>query len=275
MLRKEIKVHSGIHHPQNKLADLHIHTDQTDGWLTESYLMNNIQRRGLSAIAMTDHDRVQTGYDLREAFARTGRPEEVVMGSEITAKKRNGDDVHIIGLFLEDDVKKFQSERKTVDDILKQGGMVVFPHPVNPSRRVSSADAEVIIDIAKDGVPVLIETFNGSLHTLRWAFRLRGLGEPNNNARSFHRDNRDIFLGEVGGTDSHYRTFGRGMTSYDGDLRSSLERGETAVVYRNEREKARISDLRKHQEQLRDRDVRRREEEISTAMVEPQGEFAA
>jgi len=257
----EVKPYYGNYDPSMGLADLHTHSDKTDGWLTTSFILENIEKRKLTAFGSTDHDRVKTGYDLREAFLSAGRSEEIVVGSEITAKKRNGDDVHIIGLYLEEDVKKYQSIGKTVDDIVKQGGLVVFPHPLHPDKRVSSASADDILDIAKDGTPIILETYNAGMSDLKWPNKFLGYGDTNKKTLEFFNAYQDLFVGQVGGTDAHYRTFARGLTTYSGDLRSALLSGTTGVAYRAEREKLTFKDWWAHHKKIQERAKQREAEE--------------
>ena len=78
-------------------VDLHCHTTASDGTFTPGELVEEARRRGLAAIAITDHDSV-AGID--EATAR-GAPidVEVVPGLELSTDVDNGE-VHILGYFI-------------------------------------------------------------------------------------------------------------------------------------------------------------------------------
>ena len=78
-------------------VDLHCHTTASDGTFTPGELVEEARRRGLAAIAVTDHDSV-AGID--EATARGAQIDvEVVPGLELSTDVDNGE-VHILGYFI-------------------------------------------------------------------------------------------------------------------------------------------------------------------------------
>ena len=78
-------------------VDLHCHTTASDGTFTPGELVEEARRRGLAAIAVTDHDSV-AGID--EATARGAQIDvEVVPGLELSTDVDNGE-VHILGYFV-------------------------------------------------------------------------------------------------------------------------------------------------------------------------------
>jgi predicted metal-dependent phosphoesterase TrpH len=81
-----------------KFADLHLHTQFSDGTFTPEELVLHAQKHGLACIALTDHDTV-------EGCARTGAAcakvqMEFIAGSELTAEHADTE-VHILGYFLD------------------------------------------------------------------------------------------------------------------------------------------------------------------------------
>ena len=81
-----------------KKVDLHTHSTASDGTYSPSELIDYAHEKGLSAIALTDHDTVS---GLSEAIER-GKlyPElEVIPGIEYSTV-RNNKDVHIVGLYI-------------------------------------------------------------------------------------------------------------------------------------------------------------------------------
>ena len=85
-------------------------------------------------------------------------------------------------------------------------------------------------------MPVAVEIYNASMIDLK-RLRDRSLPLANDEARAFYEANREWLAGAIGGTDAHFRTVGRGLTAYRGNLREAIARGETAVLYRPERER--------------------------------------
>jgi len=81
-----------------KAADLHIHTNLSDGTLSAKELIKEAKKAGLSAIAFTDHDIVD-GID--ESIT-IGRQEgvEVLSGIELSAEHHRRE-VHILGYLID------------------------------------------------------------------------------------------------------------------------------------------------------------------------------
>lgn len=85
------------------IVDLHTHTNASDGTYSPSELIDYAVKKGLSAIAITDHDTID-GID--EAFKRAkyhkdnGYNIEVIPGIEFSTDYM-GFDVHIVGLYVD------------------------------------------------------------------------------------------------------------------------------------------------------------------------------
>lgn len=81
-----------------KYIDLHTHSACSDGTFTPTELVQYAAEKGLSAIALTDHD---TTAGLDEAFAAAQRfTVEVVAGIEFSTAHQ-GHDIHIVGLDID------------------------------------------------------------------------------------------------------------------------------------------------------------------------------
>jgi predicted metal-dependent phosphoesterase TrpH len=154
----------------------------------------------------------------------------VYPGAEISAREGERD-VHVIGLGLEREVRPWQSVAKTVEEILTQGAVPLLPHPRPEGCGRPSYGQILALD-----VPVAVEVYNAGVADL---MRIPRRGEPhdwNAGAARFYEEHAHRFLGAVGGTDAHFRTIGRGMTAYEGDLLDAIRERETAVIARPERE---------------------------------------
>lgn len=81
-----------------KFADLHLHTQFSDGTFTPEELVLHAQNHGLACIALTDHDTVE-GCE-RAAAACAAVKMEFITGAELTAEHEDTE-VHIIGYFLD------------------------------------------------------------------------------------------------------------------------------------------------------------------------------
>jgi predicted metal-dependent phosphoesterase TrpH len=81
-----------------KFADLHLHTQFSDGTFTPEELVLRAQKQGLACIALTDHDTVE-GCE-RAAAACAAVNMEFISGSELTAEHEDTE-VHVLGYFLD------------------------------------------------------------------------------------------------------------------------------------------------------------------------------
>ncbi len=79
-------------------ADLHLHTQFSDGTYSPEELVGHARSLGLKAIALTDHDTVEGCPRAALACAKHGL--EFVPGAELTADLE-GAEVHILGYFLD------------------------------------------------------------------------------------------------------------------------------------------------------------------------------
>lgn len=80
-----------------RLCDLHTHTTVSDGSFTPEELVQYAQKKGLRAIAITDHDTVGALERAEREGQRIGQ--EVIPGIEITTKL-DGCEIHVVGLFI-------------------------------------------------------------------------------------------------------------------------------------------------------------------------------
>lgn len=101
--------------------DLHVHTVYSfDSTVDAAGLLEACRLRGLSGVAVTDHDSLRGGL----TFAAELPQLLIIPGSEIRSAEGE-----IIGLFLEEDVPPGLSAPETMRRIHDQGGLVVIPHP--------------------------------------------------------------------------------------------------------------------------------------------------
>ena len=226
----DLRVFYGDYDPGMLLADPHVHTTRSDGWWEPERLAEAAVARGLSAIGITDHDDT-AGFAVADAVARRGLPLHVYVGQEISARA-GGHDVHVLGLDLTDESRAHGSRSGDYRSDSEAGGL---PDPAAPARPLVALPTFAQI-LALD-MPVAVEIYNASMIDLK-RLRDRSLPVANDEARAFYEANRERLSGAIGGTDAHFRTIGRGLTAYRGDLREAIARADTAVLYRPERERS-------------------------------------
>jgi len=99
-----------------KFADLHLHTQFSDGTFTPEELVLHAQKHGLACIALTDHDTVEGCA--RAGAAAAAVQMEFIPGSELTAEHADTE-VHVLGYFLDthnavllEKLARFQADRQ-------------------------------------------------------------------------------------------------------------------------------------------------------------------
>jgi hypothetical protein len=82
-------------------ADLHVHSTASDGTVRPRDLVALALERGLSVLAIADHDSVEGLAEAQQAAEDT--PLTLVPAVELSAVTPHGDDVHVLGYFIRGD----------------------------------------------------------------------------------------------------------------------------------------------------------------------------
>jgi predicted metal-dependent phosphoesterase TrpH len=90
-----------------KFADLHLHTNFSDGTFTPEELVFQAQKAGLACIAVTDHDSVEAC--VRAGAACASVKMEFIPGTELTAE-HDDTELHLLGYFLDTHNEKLLTE---------------------------------------------------------------------------------------------------------------------------------------------------------------------
>jgi len=169
-------------------ADLHVHSNWSkDSLITPKDLVYYAKKRGLNAVAVTDHDQI-------EGSCKIARETDflVVPGMEVSSA-----DGHIVALNLQELIPKGLSARETVDRIHREGGIAIAVHPYAWLKGSLTSHVE---DARFDA----IETVNACAVPFNRCKRKAG------------EIARKLNLPCVGGTDAHYGpTIGYGYTAID------------------------------------------------------------
>jgi predicted metal-dependent phosphoesterase TrpH len=108
-------------------VDLHCHTSASfDCLASPEGVVRAAASRGLTHLAITDHDRIEGALRARAA-APAGLT--IIVGEEV--KTADGD---LIALFLQRAVAPGRSARDTIAEVREQGGLVGIPHPFDRFR---------------------------------------------------------------------------------------------------------------------------------------------
>ncbi len=189
--------------------DFHVHTVFSfDSGIELRELINVILDKGLTGVAICDHNTVEGAKELRKIA-----PFLVIVGEEI--KTIEGE---LIGYFLESAVPPALTPEETVERIKGQGGLVCLPHPFDRFRR--SCLSQMAIERIKNEID-FVEGYN-SRNILK---------EDNLRAQRWAKENNKLI---IAGSDAHtYYEVGRAYTDLPDFSRSEQlkEALKNACIY--------------------------------------------
>ena len=138
-------------------ADFHIHTRfSRDSILSEDKFIRVALERGLTHVAVTNHNNVEGAIAVRDRVAELGVDDQlhVILGEEVSTAEGE-----VVGVFLTRTIPRGLSADETADAIHEQGGLVSIPHPFDPFRR-SHIRREPLERLAEAGKIDMVEVFN-------------------------------------------------------------------------------------------------------------------
>lgn len=128
--------------------DLHVHSNASDGTLTPARVVELAAQKGLSAIALTDHDTIEGIPEALEAAKSL--PLEVIPGIELSCVYQ-GEEIHILGLYVDLADKNFIADTDTLKDIrMKRNTEMIH--------RFQNAGIEITLSEVQGGNPDTVIT---------------------------------------------------------------------------------------------------------------------
>jgi len=197
--------------------DPHVHTLASDGIDDVEAVLEAAIARGLDAIGITDHERMDAAVAARAIAEDRGLPIEVIVGEEIST--RGG---HLLGLFMKKRIRPWHSLKRSIAMIHEQGGLAILAHPLPPYPLC--AGERSIRKLMDEADPVYhpdgMEGFNPTTARMRWSHKAPALAE-------------ELGIAATAGSDAHKAAnVGAAVTIYKGtcaaDLRAALEARDTA-----------------------------------------------
>lgn len=105
-------------------VDLHAHTRFADGFLSPFDLVLQARRRGLDALAITDHN-ILFPARMGRWFSRALGGPTILVGEEVTTR-----DYHVHGVGLTARLDASAPLEQVIDEAHRQGAIVIAAHPV-------------------------------------------------------------------------------------------------------------------------------------------------
>lgn len=96
-----------------KIVDLHAHTVASDGSYTATELVRYAKEKGLSALAITDHDTMAGVAEAKKAGEQFGV--KIIPGVELGTRV-DGRDVHLVGLFIDETNEELMMSLKEMSE---------------------------------------------------------------------------------------------------------------------------------------------------------------
>ena len=186
--------------------DIHNHTHYSScSNLKPEILLKAAKEKKFNGIGVVDHGTIKGALKAKEL--NKDRNFEVIIGSEITTNY--GD---VLALYLNKDIKS-REFFSLVDEVRKQDGLIIIPHPFRKSLNKNHTLGYPIERI-KNRIDA-IERFNA---------RMLPFGD-NEKAQ---RLAKKLGIAGTGGSDAHFRfEIGTGWTTFEDDFRKALKRKET------------------------------------------------
>ncbi len=171
-------------------ADLHVHSCySSDSMITPKELVFFAKKRGLNAVAVTDHNRVEGALKIAKETSFL-----IIPGIEVSSA-----DGHIVGLNVREVIPRGLSAEETVQKIHAAGGVAVACHPYALFKGSLGGNVSATFDA--------IETLNAR------AFPF------NRSRRRAEQAAAQFGLSRVAGTDAHYGPqIGAAYTVIDAEL---------------------------------------------------------
>jgi len=141
-------------------VDLHCHTSASfDSLAAPASMVRAAAARGLTHLAITDHDKIDGALEARAFAEARGLPLQVLIGQEI--RTTGGD---MIGVFLDKVIEPGGTPASAIAAVRAQGGLIGIAHPFDRFRGSLGREQEGGSDIESIATQVdWIEAWNARL----------------------------------------------------------------------------------------------------------------
>jgi hypothetical protein len=196
-------------------VDFHVHSFLGDGALAPWLIVREARRRGLDAIAITNHNRTWPARLARWLVPYTGGS-IVLVGEEVTSR-----DFHIAAVGVQHPIGSTRSASDAIDAIHAQGGIAIAAHPGRQFWPAFDDAALEKLDGAERAHPDIYQSPHGEQDAARFFARARLLQPA---------------LAAIGSSDFHVvgypgicRTYVFARDATEGGILEAIRAGRTVV----------------------------------------------
>lgn len=188
--------------------DLHTHTDRSKcGNMRPETLLKVAKKKRLDGIAVTDHGSIEGAVEVRRL--NKDKNFEVIVGTEISTT--SGD---VLAYYLNKDIKSIDFF-EMVDEVKKQGGLIVIPHPFRTSTNPMHT-FKLSFEKIKNRIDA-IECLNARM-LFTW------------NNKKAERVANKLKMAKTAGGDAHFKfEVGTAYTMFEDNLRTALKNRDTMI----------------------------------------------
>ncbi|HEX8904374.1 MAG TPA: PHP domain-containing protein [Longimicrobiaceae bacterium] len=197
--------------PGRLRVEMHCHTRASKDSLNPyEGILQAMDAAGIDRLVVTDHDRVDGAFRLRQMA-----PGRIIVGEEV----RTAEGPDLIGIFLTELIPKYTPMRETCERIRSQGGVVYVPHPFDRRRRGGGELLDGIADLVD-----VVEAHNA--RTFRAEINAQGEAWAREHGKLLGAGSDAHTLGEIGTAYVEVPPFEHTRDSFLGALASAtLVRG--------------------------------------------------
>ncbi len=164
-------------------VDLHLHTEGSWDCLSDpEAVLERALLRGLSRIAITDHNQLDVALRMAEAH-----PDQIIPGEEV----KTAEGIDVIGLYLSERIPRGTPAVETIERIREQGGVPYLPHPFAGGKGGGGRLGDTLAPLCD-----VVEVFNARLHKPRQNELAEELADRHARLRGAGSDAHT--LGEIG-----------------------------------------------------------------------------
>lgn len=138
-------------------ADFHAHTRFSDGFLSPLDIVDQADRRGLDALAVSEHNQTFPAK-LARAWSKLVHGPTIIVAEEVTTH-----DYHMLAIGIDDRIDARRSLSEVIDDVHAQGGVIAAAHPTKRFAKAYTPEIIAKLDATELMHPIAYQGKNSGI----------------------------------------------------------------------------------------------------------------